>query len=170
MIRIIENFKGERKEIGCIGCTIEKGDVKNDFVVLQTKYFTVAQNFEVPIPGFLILSTRRHIKSIEELNQGEKKEFADVLIKTRKTLRKILKIDTVYLHQEESTEQHFHVWIFPRYKWMKKFGTQIESVRPIMKYAKENLKTKDNLEKVKIILKKLKDYFSEKENRQETNS
>lgn len=160
MTKTIENFKGEKKEIGCIGCAIEKCEVKNDYVVFQTRYFAVEQDFEIPIPGFLILRTRRHIKSIEEFNSGEKNEFTDVLIKTRKALREVLNIDTVYFHQEEDTKHHFHLWILPRYQWMEKFGKDVKSVRPIMEYAKENLKTPENLKQIEESINKLKSHLS----------
>ena len=69
-------------------------------------------------------------------------------------------IDVVYLIQEEDTSHHFHVWVFPRYDWMlEQFGKKTPSLRPIMEYARENLKTPDNLKKVEEAVSKLKSYF-----------
>jgi hypothetical protein len=58
-----------------------------------------------------------------------------------------LNIKDVYYFQNEDTEHGFHFWIFPRFDWMHKFGTKIESVRPIMDYAKESMldETTENL-------------------------
>lgn len=158
-MKTIINFKGENKEIDCIGCAIEKGEIINDYLVFQTKYFAVEQDFEIPIPGFLIIRTRKHIKSIEEFNSGEKNEFTNVLIKTRKALRKVLDVDTVYLHQEEDTNHHFHLWVLPRYKWMEKFGKDIKSVRPVMEFARENFKTPKKLEEVGKSINNLKSFL-----------
>jgi diadenosine tetraphosphate (Ap4A) HIT family hydrolase len=159
-IRSINNFKGEEQQIDCIGCAIEQGKINKEYTVFSTDYFGAHQDYEIPIPGFIIVSTRRHIQSIEEFNDGEKADFTNTLIKVRKALRQVLKIEKVYFHQEEDTSHHFHVWIFPRYDWMaEKFGTKIESVRPIMEYAKANLKTPENLQKVDEALKKLKIFF-----------
>ena len=36
------------------------------------------------------------------------------------------------------------------------FGTKIESLRPIMEYARNNLKTADNLDNVRDAIEKLK--------------
>ncbi len=159
MTRVVVNFKGKKKKVGCLGCAIEKGEISDKFVVLKTKYFAVEQDFEIPIPGFLILRTRRHIRSIEEFNKCERKEFIQVLIDSRNAQRKVLKVETIYLHQEEDTSHHFHVWMFPRYEWMDNHGTKIESVRPIMEYARNDLKTSDNVKSVEESITKLKNYF-----------
>jgi hypothetical protein len=48
----------------------------------------------------------------------------------------------------------------PRYDWMKeKFGRKIQSVRPIMEYARESLKTPDSLKMVDEAMEKMKRYF-----------
>lgn len=75
-------------------------------------------------------------------------------------MREALGIQVVYLIQEEDTSDHFHVWMFPRYPWMtEKFGRKIQSVRPIMEYARESLKTPENLKQVDEATAKLKQYF-----------
>jgi diadenosine tetraphosphate (Ap4A) HIT family hydrolase len=82
------------------------------------------------------------------------------LVKVRKAMQNVLGIKVVYLFQNEDTSSHFHVWMFPRFKWMDKFGNKIESVRPIMEYARKKLKTKKNLEEVAKVTKKLKRHLS----------
>lgn len=74
----------------------------------------------------------------------------------------MLGIDVVYFHQEEDTSHHFHLWIFPIYGWMNKFGKKIQSVRPIMDYAKKEMKSEKNLKIVQKSLEKLKNYLSSK--------
>jgi hypothetical protein len=51
-----------------------------DEVILTTNNFIVAQDWEVPIAGFFILSTKRKIRSIAEFDGEEAREFG-VLIK-----------------------------------------------------------------------------------------
>jgi len=78
-------------------------------------------------------------------------------------MTKVLKTEYVYIIQEEDTiaeSSHFHVWLFPRFDWMKKFGRGIKSVKPIMEYARENMKTKNNLAKVKKVANKIKKMLS----------
>ena len=42
----------------------------------------------------------------------------------------------------------------------KQFGQKIQSVRPIMEYAREEMKTDENIRGVKESNEKLREYFS----------
>jgi diadenosine tetraphosphate (Ap4A) HIT family hydrolase len=129
----------------------------NDKVVIKEN-FDVLQDWEVPIPGFLIVACKRKIKSIMEFNQAETEEFLPLVIKLRKALKEVQNIDYVYLFQAEDTRHElFHLWIFPRYAWMEeKFGKRIESVRPIIEYAKAHMSDDKNVQEIKNITRKLK--------------
>ncbi|QQS16135.1 MAG: diadenosine tetraphosphate hydrolase [Candidatus Moraniibacteriota bacterium] len=156
----ITNYQGAPSDISCLGCAREEGKIERVGDIFTTAYFDVHQDFEIPIPGFIIISSRRHIRSIDELTNEEKIDFINTVTSTRTAMRKTLGIDTVYLIQEEDSAHHFHLWIFPRYLWMsEKFGTKTPSLRPIMEYARENMKTKENLEKVEQAIEKLQQYL-----------
>jgi len=160
---LITNINGETKEIDCLSCAIISGEVENSGTILRTKHFDVHQDYEIPITGFIILSSVRHLKSVDEFTDEEKAEFMDTLTSIRKAIREALDIQIVYLIQEEDTSAHFHIWLFPRYDWMlEKFGRKIQSVRPIMEYARENMKTEENLNNINIAVKKLKDHLIQK--------
>ncbi len=154
---------GNRKKIGCLGCAIQKGEIKNrGCSIATTKYFDAHQDYEIPIPAFVIIASKRHIQSVDEFTDGEKQDFIEFLCRIRHTMRQACGIKVLYLIQEEDTSHHFHVWIFPRYEWLtKKFGRKIQSVRPIMEYAKKNLQSPDNLKKVDEAIRKMKKYFLE---------
>jgi len=145
----------------CLGCKREEEHISAKDTVLKTKYFDAHQDFEIPIPGFIIVSTRRHIQSIDEFTKKERKDYIETIYKIRDALRKALSIKVVYFHQEEDTSHHFHLWIFPRHDWMNKFGKKIQSVRPIIEYAKQKMKTEENLNEVKVSLEKMRNYLSE---------
>jgi len=107
------------------------------------------------------LASKRHLQSVDEFTDEERSDFIDFLCRVRKGMREALGIQVVYLIQEEDTSHHFHVWIFPRYDWMlEEFGKKIQSVRPIMEYARENLKTPNNLKKVDEATEKMKVFFN----------
>ncbi|QQR77267.1 MAG: diadenosine tetraphosphate hydrolase [Candidatus Moraniibacteriota bacterium] len=157
------DYKGNPTQISCFGCARENGEMERIGTVLTAKHFDAHQDFEIPIPGFIIISSRRHLQSVDEFTDEEKLDFIDILIAVRAGMRKVLDIDVIYLVQEEDTSHHFHVWIFPRYKWMsEKFGKKVSSLRPIMEYARENLKTTENLKDVEEAITKLKAYFEGK--------
>ena len=159
--REIIDIKGNKKQIGCLSCAIQKGEVESlGGLIARSNHFHASQDYEIPIPGFVILFSKRHIQSVDEFTEEERKDFIEFLYRLRKAMRQILNIQVVYLIQKEDTSHHFHVWIFPRYDWMaEKFGRKIQSVRPIMEYARENLKTEENLKKVEEATEKLKNYF-----------
>lgn len=149
MTRQITDISGNILEVECIGCALAQGvaEVRGGSVI-NTKYFDVSQDFEVPIPGFMIIASKRHLTSVDEFTDEEATEFTQVLQATRKLQREVLGIESIYIHQEEDSSDHFHVWMMPRYEWMQQFGRKVESMRPIMEYAKANLKTEENMAKL----------------------
>lgn len=157
----ITDIHGNKIKVDCIGCAIREGKIdRSKGAVLLTEHFDAHQDVEIPIPGFIILASTRHIMSVDEFTEIERHAFTEALTKVRGAMRKALGIQTVYLVQEEDTSDHFHLWIFPRYDWMaEKFGKKIESVRPIMEYARENMKTTENLEKVNEAVQKLQEFL-----------
>jgi len=159
--REIVDIKGNKKQLGCLGCAIQKGEVESPGgSIASTKYFDAHQDYEIPIPGFVILASKRHLQSVDEFTNEEKTDFIEFLSHLRQTMRKACGVQVVYLIQEEDTSHHFHVWMFPRHDWlMERFGRKIQSVRPIMEYARENMKTPKNLQKVDEAMEKMKKYF-----------
>ena len=129
--------------------------------IITAKYFDVHQDWEVPISGFFIVAPLRKLKSIDEFTDEEAIEFINLIRKVRKGMRNVLKIEEVYFFQNEDTEHGFHLWIFPRHKWMEKFGRKIQSVRPIMNHAKENMLSDDVFNEVKEYVKKMKEFMSD---------
>ena len=130
-----------------------------DLEIIRTKNFNLWQDWEKPIAGFFILAPNRDIKYIDEFTKEESYEFMDILIKTKKLMRQKLNIDSVYIYENESMDR-FHLWIFPQLEWMKKFWEWIESVRPIMNYAKENMFTEKNIIEVKKYVEIMKENFN----------
>jgi len=160
---VIESIDGTKKNIKCIACALQQGKIKRfGEIVAETKYFVVDQDYEIPIPGFMILASKKHIKGIEDFSKEQRIEFIELLYKIRKAIKEVLGIDYVYIIQEEDSikkSSHFHVWLFPKYDWMKRIGEGVQFTRQIMEYARKNMKTKDNLDNVKKAALKIKQYF-----------
>lgn len=134
-----------------------------DLQVLSTRYFTVAQDWEVPIPGFLVIASRTQATSVSDLNDAAVVELAKLLRTVRRGMREILRIEHVYLFQNEDSAHGFHVWVFPRHDWMEPFGRKIQSVRPIMDYAASKMVTTEVFEKVTDAAEKMRSYLSEQQ-------
>lgn len=158
MNRKITDIGGKIVELECLSCAIAQNNVElRGGSIIRSKYFDVHQDFEIPIPGFMIVTSLRHVKAVDEFTDDESSEFVKVLRASRKLQRDVLGIKTVYLHQEEDTSHHFHLWMFPRYEWMEsKFGLKAESMRPIMEYARKALKNSEDLSQLDDSVKKLK--------------
>lgn len=128
--------------------------------VFDNELFNIHQDWEIPIPAFFILSTKRKIRSFAEFTDEESIEFTKLVRKIRKAMNEVLNIKDVYFFQNEDSTHGFHLWIFPRYNWMDEFGRKIQSVRPIMNYAEENLVNEKMIEEVKSSVQKIKKYMN----------
>lgn len=159
----ITDIKGKTKKIACLGCAIKKGEAEaSGGIIASSKFFRAEQDYEIPIPGFVILVSQRHLQSVDEFSAAEQQNFIKFLCRLRQGMRQALKVSVVYLIQEEDTSFHFHIWLFPRYPWMEeKFERRIQSVKPIIEYARKHLKTEKNLRKVDQATKKLKQFLAQ---------
>jgi diadenosine tetraphosphate (Ap4A) HIT family hydrolase len=153
---------GREVALECIGCAISKKEVAPPGgMIAETDYFTLANDFEYPIKGFLIIGSKRHFQSVADFTPEESANFSSFLIKTRKAMRDVLGIQQVTIIQEEkSKESHFHIWVFPWHEWIKEIGSDIVSIRAIMQYAKEHYSTKEAMDEIASDSQKLREYFS----------
>lgn len=99
MTREITDIDGNTVKFNCLSCAIAQNKVEiRGGSVIRSKYFDVHQDFEIPIPGFMILTSLRHVKAIDEFTDEESDEFMQILRATRKLQCEVLAISTVYLH------------------------------------------------------------------------
>ena len=145
------NLVGEKVEVKeCLGCEIVK--VKLDAfggILYNGEYFTLTQDFELPINGFLIITSKRHITKYIELTQMERLELQDIIFKALKILEENNIAEEYNVILEEKA-YHFHVWLMPRHKWMiDKFGKVLKNIKPIQEFAIKYMKTKENIELIK---------------------
>ena len=154
-----------KNEVECIGCAITQARKNVLGYIVETDLFHAHQDYENPIPGFVVLSTKRRIKSVDEFTDEEAIEFIELVRKIRKAQRRVFGIKTVYFIQEEDTiGSHFHLWFLPRYEWMndvEKFGHKVSSARPVLQFAKTHMKTPENIAAVKEAAEKLRSYFDD---------
>lgn len=140
---------GKKVEVECLSCALTSGLIEPDGgVVLETEHFHAHQDVAYPIKGLIILAFKRHIKCLDELTEEEQLEYIQVLSRIRKAQRDVLGIEYVYYFYNEDTTHHFHTWMVPRYDWMYEFGRSVESVRPVLLHARNNMNGGENLEQV----------------------
>lgn len=147
---------GQNVEVACLSCALTSGLVEPDGgVVIETEYFHAHQDVAYPIKGLIILASKRHLHSFDELTETEKLDYINLLTKIRAAQRKVLGIEYVYYFYNEDTTHHFHTWMVPRYEWMYEFGRSVESVRPVLLHARNNLNNEANLKEVMSAIEKL---------------
>ncbi|MER2156196.1 MAG: diadenosine tetraphosphate hydrolase [Solibacillus sp.] len=148
---------GKTIEVECLSCALTSGLIEPDGgVVFETKYFHAHQDVAYPVKGLIILASKRHIKSFDELTEEEKLDYIQTLTRIRQAQREVLNIEYVYYFYNEDTTHHFHTWMVPRYEWMYEFGRSVESVRPTLLHARNFMNDTENIEEVMTAIDLLK--------------
>jgi diadenosine tetraphosphate (Ap4A) HIT family hydrolase len=148
-VRKITLSNGNTVEVECLSCALTSGLIEPDGgVVIETDYFHAHQDVAYPIKGLIILASKRHIKCFDELTEDEKIDYIKILSKIRRAQREVLGIEYVYYFYNEDTTHHFHTWMVPRYEWMYEFGRSVESVRPVLLHARNEMNKKEHIQEV----------------------
>ncbi|ANU17745.1 diadenosine tetraphosphate hydrolase [Planococcus maritimus] len=149
-MRTITMANGETVEVECLSCALVNGLIEPEGgVVVETEYFHAHQDVAYPIPGLIILASKRHLKSLDELTEAERLDYITILSEIRKAQRDVLGIESVYYFYNEDTTHHFHTWMVPRYDWMYEFGRSVESVRPVLLHARNEMNDEANVRNVR---------------------
>lgn len=155
-MRKITLSNGNTVEVECLSCALTSGLIEPDGgVVLETEHFHAHQDVAYPIKGLMIVVSKRHIKCLDELTEVEQADYINILAKIRKAQREVLGIEYVYYFYNEDTTHHFHTWVVPRYEWMYQFGRSVESVRPVLLHARNEMNEEENLHEVMEAIKLL---------------
>ena len=149
------SFYGKTYSIGCPGCNRIEPQPDGLAIVYEDEYFRAHQDYALPIPGMMVIETKRHIKRITEFKRGEKEGIANVLMKIRQAMRSVGLEEAVLIQQEKSS--HFHVWWLPIHPWMREATNgRLRNIQDIFDYAKKNLKNKEDIKAVEKTTRKIK--------------
>jgi len=154
------DFLGNHYTFNCMGCAMINHEIiPPGGFIYETNSFYLIQDPEVPIKGFLIINSKKHLKSITEFTKEERMELIELTNIAIKALKDLGITDEVTIIREERSF-HFHLWIFPTHTWMnKKFGKGITYIRDIFSYAIDNASKKDIEETLRTI-KIVRDYVN----------
>lgn len=148
------SYANEKIEyLGCPGCSYARGEFSLPCgMAYENERFTLSQDWELPIPGFLVISPKRCVEKLCELTSNERNEMFEIIDKTIRILRDNDVCDRFNVIFEEKEKRHFHVWIMPRYQWMKdKVGGITGRIDEVFKYAKENMRSEEIYNKIKEV-------------------
>jgi diadenosine tetraphosphate (Ap4A) HIT family hydrolase len=107
------DFLGNKWRFDCMGCAVSGGSMAvPGGMIRRTEHFCVHQDPLIPLPGFVVIASVRHIRSIDEMGVPEYEEFSTLVMKTHRAIKEITRIEHLTLVQEEHAK-HFHLWFFP---------------------------------------------------------
>lgn len=149
MPRQITLADGRTVEVNCLSCALTSGLITpTGGVIYESNNFHVHQDVAYPIRGLVILASKRHFYCMDELSEEEQLEYISLIHKIRSEQRTRLGIEKVYYFYNEDTTHHFHLWMVPRYEWMKQFGSSVESLRPVLIHARKLMNDEENMKTV----------------------
>lgn len=100
-----------------MGCAINDGTmIPPGGFVYQAQHFAVHQDPLIPLEGFLVIASKRHIRSITEMQDEEYEQLARLIRATHRAVKEATKVEHLTIVQEERSA-HFHLWFFP---WTRK--------------------------------------------------
>ena len=109
----INDFLGQEWNIDCMGCAINDGTmIPPGGFIHQAQHFAVHQDPLIPLEGFLVIASKRHIRSIAEMQDVEYEELSKLIRETHRGIKEITKVEQLTIVQEERSN-HFHLWFFP---------------------------------------------------------
>jgi len=134
----------------CMGCDMGRGTLNPPGgIILANGSCYLHQDPEVPLEGFLVIGTRRHVQSLDQLSVGEHADLSSLLRHARRLMALVPDLHSVTLVQEERST-HFHLWLFPWYQWMidRYGGVSLDHIRTIMADAKAEVTSPTQIERV----------------------
>ena len=164
--RVASNIKqatdilGNKLTYECMGCAIVSGAITPPGNIIHNgNGFILAADPEVPIPGFLVVNSKRHISSISELTVEERIEMINIVAHAEKALKQLKLANEITIVQEERSK-HLHVWIFPTNDWMiEKFGKGVQYLRDIFAYAQDHAND-DTIANILECIRLVRNYFN----------
>lgn len=127
--------------------------------IQRTEHFCVHQDPLIPLPGFLVIASLRHIQSISDMQLSAYEEFSGLLRTTHYAIKKATNIEHLTIVQEESST-HFHLWFFP---WtqsvIEEYGKpSLAKIRDIMADYKQRSLSELEWRQLKESIEKIKQY------------
>ncbi|MEG1363638.1 MAG: HIT domain-containing protein [Clostridia bacterium] len=158
-LKCVVDFLGNKLEFKCMGCAISSHEIiVPGGIIYEDNTFIIHQDPMVPIKGFIVITVKKHIKSITELNNENQIKLIEFVNKIILYLKDLNITEEVTIIQEERSN-HLHFWIFPHHSWMDdQFGRGVSYFRDIFDFSKIHA-TKEDKEEVLDVIKKIKEKF-----------
>ena len=117
VFRFLDGSSYEVRDDACRGCFMHSHESELSHLLsplVQTESVEVRQDAEWPIPGFYIVSLRKHIGTIADVSAPVAAELWRWVYVVRLGMKEVLGIDRAQIYSEEKiVAPHFHVWLLP---------------------------------------------------------
>lgn len=122
------------EESRCMACDIVmKNYAPPGGIVYENTEYMIHQDPLVVIPGFLIISPKRHVFSIDELTSIEKLSLGHMIAIAETAIKTVTKVKYLSIIQEDKIKEgHLHIWVFPWHDYISAtYGISLSIAPPI---------------------------------------
>lgn len=158
---ILNTIFGEKIEIDCVGCVVSDNSLFSQGRIFQTELFDISQDFELAIPGMMVISPLRHIPNIEVLTDDELAELGLLQVYCKRALLDLWECENVVYQLYEKPGCHIHLVIIPLWKSLK-IKNKYAVLAELMARTDEFKADAENMKKVKEYILALKNWFNER--------
>lgn len=138
----------------CLTCSIVNAKLLPvGGIIYKDDYIVLHHCIDINIPGYLIISPLRHVYSFSDLNQTEILKMGTIMKLAVTALEQVDGVEKVYIANFGEETTHFHMHIFPRYKWMLHqsaqdicIDTKVDGAK-LLSFYRQQYKTTPNLMK-----------------------
>lgn len=153
------NILGDEITFDCLGCDCANHKIiPPGGYVYEDDFINVAADYEIPIPGFMIIGINKHYSSLNEMTKQERVRLIEILNKTVQIVKKVCKVKDIAIIQEEKS-RHFHIWVLPNYDWLVQFGKGAYGIKEKFEYAKKQCNS-ENINNCFNKVKEIREEFS----------
>lgn len=94
----------------CFVCKVNKS---RKFTVGEGKYWQIDTPADIHLDGLFFIKTKRHVESLDGLNNGEQQELGKLLHDYAKKSKKVSNAKRVITMCLGLKDPHIHFWIIP---------------------------------------------------------
>lgn len=151
----------EELDVDCVGCIVNNAKLFKNGRIFQTELFDISQDFELAVPGMMVISPLRHIPNIEVLNDEELAELGLLQVYCKRALLDLWECENVVYQLYEKPGCHIHLVIIPLWKTLN-IRNKYAVLAELMERKDELLNNEANMIEVTDHILALRKWFAER--------
>lgn len=142
---------------GCKSCAIGNHAITNlpGGYLYEDELVNVTIDPEIPIKGFIVIGSRRHVATTTLMTREERIRIEDITNKVKLALESLGQKNILLF--EDGFVEHYRRWIIPSDDWMFQFGRG-KNLKQITMYARKNM-TLEQKREMLVFAEKVKDFL-----------